>query len=168
MASEHIAFCAIGHKEVADWSLLKGYFEMRGYEVTIYQGADDIQGQIKNADMINKGTASLLIAMDMNQGKEESVFLAVAAFKKGEGRFLQIDEVQARHSDDSYALAELMAKAFKTKVIKLPLFPLLGIDMPGIFLRITYQKDSQEAFFARLEGCIKEYFKSRRGEKDAY
>jgi hypothetical protein len=114
--------------------------------------------------MKNKSPASLLIAMDMSQDKEEPVFLAVAAFKKGEGRFLQIDEVQARHSEDSYALAELMAKAFKTKVMRLPLFPLLGIDMPGVFLRITYQKDSQEAFFTRL-GCIRGYLKSRKGER---
>ena len=60
--------------------------------------------------------------------------------RAGEGRFLAIDEIPARFARESDRLAASVAAPFGVKVKHLPLFPLLGVNMPGIVVKLEFDQ----------------------------
>ncbi len=74
-------------------------------------------------------------------------------------RFIAIDELPERYAADSRKLAEEVAGSFKVKVKHLPLFPLLGADMPGIYLRIECGQNKVGEMLGLLHGGIRNYLR---------
>jgi hypothetical protein len=83
-----------------------------------------------------------------------------AAYTQTHNRFLAADELPVRYVVDSGKLAEGIAGSFKVKVKHLPLFPLFGLDMPGIYLRIECEQDKIAEMLVLLHAGIRNY--SRR------
>lgn len=149
----------MGERDPALWNTLKKYFTSKGYGVSIYEGADNIDKQIQNANKINREKAVLLLAVELISTETENIFIAISNAKKGKGKILEIDEVPAVHAADSEELAQAIATPFGKKIKRLPIFVLLGIDMPGVFLRIDCPKDKIDAVLNGLDNGIQKYLK---------
>jgi hypothetical protein len=83
----------------------------------------------------------------------------------GEGRFLAIDEIPARFAPESDKLAAHVAASFNVKVKHLPLFPLLGVSMPGIVVKLEFSEGETTDVIAKLSRGVETYF-SERTKKD--
>ena len=91
-----------------------------------------IEKHVDKINRINRGSAgSVFLAMELLPDEKSHVMVAESEAKKGEGRFLAIDEIPARFARESDRLAAAVAAPFDVKVKHLPLFPLLGVNMPG-------------------------------------
>ncbi len=156
-------YCA-GEKDQASWSFLKTYFDSKGYNVSIYEKTDSLERHLENANKINKTGASLMLVMDFRIGGKNEVFAAVSNAKKGKGKILAIDEIPARYVDLSAEVAGCIATPFRRTVKELPLFPLLGIDMPALFLRIECTKEKADETLNVVNDCLQKYF--QRGKKN--
>jgi hypothetical protein len=157
-AGEHIIFYRTGEKDQNAWSLLKKYFDSKGYNVSIYEKPETFEKHLENANRINKTNASLMWAIDFRIGDKNDVFVAVTNSIKGNGKFLTIDEVPAQHIVRSTEFAKCAASSFGKTVKELPLFPLLGIDMPGVFLIMECTKDKTGEALNTLNDCLQKYF----------
>jgi hypothetical protein len=162
-AGEHVVLYRIGEKDPVAWNLLSKYFTSKGYNVSTYEGTDSLEKHIENVNRINKGKGSLLLAIDFNIGETNHVLIAITDAKKGKGNVLAIEEVPAIHESNSKELATLLASSFNRGVKQLPLFPLLGVDMPGIFLRMECTKEKAGEMLNKLHDSLQKYF--RRGIK---
>lgn len=157
--AQHIVLYSVGEKDPVTWTLLKRHLTGKGFMVSAYEGADSIEKQIELANKINKLRASLLLAVDFKFDDEVNVMVAVANGKTNkEGQVLTIEEVPAIHGSSSRELALLVAESFHKKVLELPLFPLLGIDTPGIFLEIRCPKDEANETLGKISESIQKYF----------
>jgi hypothetical protein len=154
----------MGDRDPALWSVLKKYFTGKGYGVSIYEGADNIEKQIQNANKINKEKAAVFLAVELVPSEKEGIFVAISKAKKGKGSILEIDEVPAAHSGDSEELALSLAAPFGVKIKRLPLFALLGVDVPGAFLKIDCPKDRLGEIFNKLNEGLQKYL--NRGVQD--
>lgn len=163
-AEEHIVFYRFGIKDPAAWNQLRTYFVTKGYRISFYEGADNLEGHVENVNRINRLNASILIAMDYSVSSKNRLMVAVTTAKKGKGNIRAFDEVPAVHETESRALAGLVAGAFKKNVKEFPLFPLLGVDMPGIFLGVESTPDQSTEVLDKLHDSLQKYFK--RGRKD--
>jgi hypothetical protein len=163
-ARDNIVFYQMGDRNPALWSGLKTYFMGKGYGVLIYESANSIEQQIQNANKISKEKAVIFLAIELVPSEKEGIFIATSKTKKGKGAILEIDEVPAAHSANSEELALSIAAPFGTKIKRLPLFVFLGIDMPGVFLKIDYQKDKTGEIFNKLNEGLQKYL--NRGVKD--
>jgi hypothetical protein len=88
----------------------------------------------------------------------------MSSARRGKGNILAIDEVPAVYANESRELATLFGSAFKKGVKELPLFPLLGIDMPGVFLKIECTPDQMNDVIDKVGDSLQKYF--RKGMKD--
>ncbi len=169
---ENLAVYQVGVKEQQPWVLFKDFFKEKGYDVFFYQGEMTLEKHLERAGKINRGPAKFLLVMELVYGEEGSVLVAMTDQKKAESpqglagdfqpggnRFLTVDELPARHAAESRRLAEAAAASFSVKVKQLSLFPLVGIDMPGIFLRIECKQDKAREVFGLLHGCIQNYLR---------
>ena len=68
------------------------------------------------------------------------------------------------HVAASREAAELIAGEFDVKVLELPLFPLLGIDMPGLFLQVECPKEEAGRGVGKGERELAEIFRKRYEE----
>lgn len=165
-AEGQVVFCRIGDVQPDAWGLLKRYLSGKGLAVTTYDGTNSIEKHIEITNRINRGKASLFIAMDFSIGEKETVLVAVSNARRGQGTIHPIDEVPAVHIVSSREAAGSIASAFGTKVQELPLFPLLGVDMPGVFMRIESTQERTEAALDALYNGLELYFKrGTRNEK---
>jgi len=163
-ARDNLVFCQMGDRDPALWSVLKKYFTGKSYGVSIYEGADSIEKQIQNVNKISKEKAVVFLALDLIPSEKEGIFVAMSKTKEGKGSILEIDEVPAAHRTDSEDLALSVAAPFGAKIKRLPLFVFLGIDMPGVFLKIDCPKDKTGGVFNRLNEGLQKYL--NRGVKD--
>ncbi len=158
---EEIAICRLGDKDSAVWGELKRYFNGKGVTVTFYDGTDSIERQVEMANRVNRGKASFFLVVDLAVGDRDSVIVAVTDAKKGKGNILSIDEVPATHGAASREAAKRVASSFgpKIRVRELPLFPFLGIDLPGIFLSVEHRQEKTgeilDALYSGLESYLK-------------
>ncbi|MCX5806906.1 MAG: hypothetical protein NT010_12735 [Proteobacteria bacterium] len=157
-AGEHIIFYNTGVKDQEAWSQLKKYFDSKGYNVSIYDKAETLEKHLENANNINRTKSSLLLAMDFRIGDKDDVFVAVTDSKKGNGKFLTIEEIPAQHVVRSTEFAKCVTSSFGKTVKELPLFPLLGVDMPGVFLRMECTKGKMGETLNKLNDCFQKYF----------
>lgn len=162
--AQHIVLYHVGEKDQEARVLLKKHLAGKGFVVFTYEGTDRIEKQVEIANKINRLRASLFMAVEFTFSDQENVIVAVSNAKKSEGQFLTIEEVPAVHVGRSREFALLVAERFKGKVLDLPLFPLLGIDMPGLFLRITCPKEKAGEVLSEVSESMQKYF--TRGIKD--
>lgn len=161
---EHIVLYRLGMKDPVAWEQLRKYLGTKGYKASMYDGTDNIETHVENVNKINKLKASAFIAMDFGVGEKNQIIVAITTPKKGKGNILAIEEMPALYANESRELASSLASVFNKGVKEFPLFPLLGVDMPGVFLKITYTPDKTTEMLDKLHEGMKRYFK--RGTKD--
>lgn len=165
-AGESIVFYRVGEKDVLAWNLLRKYMEAKGYEVTMYEGAQNIEKHMEAVNRINRSNAGLYVALDVAISGEESCFVGVARSRRPKGAVLSADEVGFLHGDQSRKCARAIAGMFNRKVVEFPLFPLLGVDMPAIYLRLQFpQEKAVEALDKVHEGLQKYFSRGLHDEK---
>jgi len=162
-ADEQFVICRMGEKDQAAWNMFKKYFSAKGYNMSYYDGADNLEKHIENVNKINRSNGTVFLAIDLVAGGTGSIFVAAANAKRGKGVIPNIDEVPAIHINNSMELATMIAAPFNKKIKRIPLFMLLGVDMPGIFLRLESPKDKMGEMFDRLHEGLQKYVK--RGVK---
>jgi len=119
---------------------------------------------VEIVNRINKLKASAFLAMDFGVGEKDQVMVAITRAKRGKGTILAIDELPALYANESRELSSSLASVFDKGIKEFPLFPLLGVDMPGVFLKISFTPEKTLEVFARLHEGMQRYFK--RGMKD--
>jgi hypothetical protein len=125
--------------------------EAKGYPVILVQGEMTVEKHIEKANILNRSLAKLLIAFQfIPSDKSRRVTVVKTLSKKGEGNFLTIDEVPGKFADESNRFAYAVADSFTVKVKQMPLFPLLGVNMPGFFLRLEGKETDLGDFTSRL------------------
>ncbi|HNS77599.1 MAG: hypothetical protein WBJ54_11800 [Syntrophorhabdus sp.] len=162
--NEHIVFYRLGAKDGVAWDQLKRYLGAKGYRISIFDGADNIEKHVEIVNRINKLKASAFLAMDFGVGEKDQVMVAITRAKRGKGTILAIDELPALYANESRELSSSLASVFDKGIKEFPLFPLLGVDMPGVFLKISFTPEKTLEVFARLHEGMQRYFK--RGMKD--
>jgi hypothetical protein len=160
-AGNSIVLCRIGDSAPQAWSLLRQHFEGKGYQVTFYQGEATIEGHVEKVNGINRGSGRIFLAVELIPAAHTQVMVAMTDAKKGEGRFLTIDQIPERFAGESEKLAGSIAAPFKVKVKHLPLFPLLGVNMPGVFVRMQFKEVEFEDGVNKLYSGIERYFTER-------
>ena len=161
---EHIVLYRLGVKDPIAWDQLKRYLGAKGYRVSIYDGADNIEKHVEIVNRINKLKAAAFFAMDFSVGETNQAMVAITIAKRGKGNILAIEEIPAVYANESRELASSLASVFDKGIKEFPLFPLLGVDMPGVFLKISYTHEKTLDVFNKLHEGMQRYFK--RGMKD--
>jgi len=160
--AQHVVLYQVGEKDPAAMSMMRRHLSAKGFGVSVFDGADTIEKQVELANRINRLRASLFIAIDFSFAEEEreeaAVTIAVTDVKKKGDKVLAIEDVPGAYAASSKEFATLLAGEFNRKVLELPLFPLVGIDMPGIFLRIECSKDEAGEVLGKLSESIQKYF----------
>jgi hypothetical protein len=162
--AEHVVLYRFGTKDPAPWEQLRRYLTAKGFRISMFDGPDSLEKQIENVNKINKLKASILLAVDLNIGAKNQILVAMTISRRGKGNFLAIDEVPGEYANESRDLAGFMGSAFKVNAKELPLFPLLGVDMPGIYLKVDCTPDKTTEVFDKLNNGLQMYYK--RGTKD--
>ena len=162
--AELIVLYRLGTKDPVTWEQLRKYLGTRGYATSMYDGTDNIEKHVENMNKINKLKASVFLAMDLGVGEQNHITVAITTAKKGKGNILAIDEIPALYANESRELATSLASVFNKGVKELPLFPLLGVDIPGVYMKIDYTPDKTNDVFEKLHQGMQRYFK--RGTKD--
>jgi hypothetical protein len=171
--ADSLAVYQMGARDQQPWIVFKDFFKEKGYDVLFQQGETTTEKHFERIGKINRGPAKFLLAMELVFGEDGSVLVAMTDQKGSEvsqgagsnplsesgNRFVTIDELPARYASESGRLAEAVAAAFKVKVKHLSLFPLVGVDMPGIFLRIECRPDKAREMLGLLHGSIQTYLR---------
>ncbi|MBA4418675.1 MAG: hypothetical protein C0392_12320 [Syntrophus sp. (in: bacteria)] len=155
---EHIVLYQVGEKDPAVATMLKKLLAGKGYGMSVLEGTDSIEKHVELANKINKLRASLFLALNFSFSEQENVLVAITDAKKKTGQILAVEDVPAIHAADSREYAVIVADLFNKKVIELPLFPLLGIDMPGVLLRVECQKEKVNEVLGKISDSIQKYF----------
>ena len=163
-AGDHLVFYRIGESGQEAWTLLQAYFDGKGYGTTIVQGETVIEKHVEKVNRINRGPGGVFLAMELRPGELSHTMVAESDARIGEGRFLAIDGMPARFARESDRLAADVAAPFSVKVKHLPLFPLLGVGMPGIVVKLEF-KEGELGVVAKLFRGVEKYF-SERTKKD--
>ncbi len=158
-ARESIVLYRTGMCDPAMANGLRKYLLARGFGVSVYEGADTIEKQIQNANKINKEKAALLLVVELIPSDNRTAMFAISDAKKPKGLIVQIDEVPGVHISRSEELAAALAEPYGKKVKRLPLFALLGIDMPGLFIGLDWPRDKMGEAFDKLYEGIQNYLK---------
>lgn len=156
---EHIVLYRLGIKDAASWEQLRRYLGAKGYRVSMFDGSDNIEKHVENVNKINKLKASVLVAMEFGMGDQNRTVVAVTAAKKGKGNILAIDETPALYANESRELATSLASVFGKGIKEIPLFPFLGVDIPGVYMRIDYTPDKTNEVLEKFHEGMQRYFK---------
>lgn len=160
-ADNGIVLCRIGETAPAAWPSLRAFFEGKGYQVAYYEGEATIERHVEKVSGLNRGPGRVFLAVELIPAARTHVLVAMTDAKKGEGRFLTVDEIPDRFSKESEKLARSVAGQFKVKVKHLPLFPLLGVSMPGIFVRMEFKEGEFEDGMNMIGTGVERYFNER-------
>ncbi len=160
----NLIFYQLGRDEEAGRAL-KGYLEGRGYGVTFYQGETALERHAEKVSLINRQFQAVFIATRFVKGERERVLVAstpekrLPAREEGQDLFIAAQDVPVRLASESRRLAEAVAGPFQTKPVTMPLFPLVGVDMPGILLFVEYKPERLQETIAALEEGLQKYFR---------
>lgn len=163
-ADRTIVFSRIGDGGQEAWTLLKQSFEAKGYSVIVYQAERAVEKHVEKVSRINRGPGRIFLAVLLTTGEKRGVTVAVPEVEKGEGTFLTIAEVPARFSRESELLGGDVAAAFNVKVKHLPLFPLLGVTKPGVFVQLQFRGEETDDVVSALLSGVDRYFSERTGK----
>jgi hypothetical protein len=158
-----IALYKIGDAGPAVVQALSRALEAKGYPLMVIQGDAVIEGHVEKASAINRSAAQICIAFQfVPSDKVRRITVMKTLAKKGNGSFLTISEVPGKFAEESNRLAYAIADSFSVKVKQMPLFPLLGINMPGILLQLEANEKEVGDFASRLCGGIEKYIKKEK------
>jgi len=172
----------VSDKEPSAWSAFKVFFKEKGYDVTMHQAEATLGKHVEKVPRINRSGGKFLLVMEMSYGEETRVLVAMTdQGRPGDGprgetggssgnaktspdwgsmnRFVAIDYLLAKHAGESKRLAESVAAPFKQKVRRVPLFPLLGVDMPGIFIHLECSQEKVREALGLLHASIQTYLR---------
>lgn len=169
-AEDNLVFYNTGKRDPAAWGELKEYFSSRSYAVSFYQGDGAMERHLEKAARINAIRSAVFVGMEFTFGEEKHVMVVMAPDGGGttgmrtelDGRrrvLWGVDELSAKHEAQSKRLAELVAAQFQVAVKKMPLFPLVGVDMPGIFVSIQCNKEEAGSLLTMLDAALKKYYR---------
>ncbi|HME46095.1 MAG TPA: hypothetical protein VKF36_23625 [Syntrophorhabdales bacterium] len=187
-ADSFVLYQVGGAKEVQSWSLARDFFKGKGYDVLYQLGETTVEKHLEKMGKINRSPAKFFLALELVSGDDTGVLVVMTDRRGPEGdtspesggplvsrtgkdvttfapdtqagnKFLAVDELQRKYASDSARLADAMAGSFHVKVRHVPLFPLLGADMPGIFLRIECKQDKVGEMLGLLHGGIQNYLR---------
>jgi hypothetical protein len=157
-AAEHITVYKLGDGSTPHWDTLKRHLQKKGYRVSMYDGATTIEKHVENVNRINREKAMVFLALDLRAGERMRAVAAIDDSKGEPLRFATIREVSSSHRVESQRLAGALAAPFGASVKELSLFPLLGVDMPGLFLHVEYAPDGLPAALDMLYEGLQKYF----------
>jgi hypothetical protein len=171
-AEDNLIFYSTGKRDPAASSALRDYFSSKRYALSFYQGDGSMERHFERVNRINASKSGALVAIEIMFGEEKHVMVAMADLGKdsqasaktgGRRRLLwAVDELPAKHEAQSKQLAELVAAQFGVKVKKVPLFPLIGVDMPGIFVSIECGREEARSLLAKLDAALQKYYRRDR------
>jgi hypothetical protein len=158
-----IALYKIGDAGATVVPSLSRALEAKGFPLMVIQGDTAIEGHVEKASAINRSAANICIAFQfIPADKERRITVVKTQSKKGNGSFLTISEVPGKFAEESNRLAYAIADSFSVKVKQMPLFPLLGINMPGILLRLEANEKELGDFANKLCGGIEKFIKKEK------
>lgn len=157
--SEHIVLYRLDTNDPVSWEQLKRYLGAKGYRVSTFDGTDNLEKHVENVNKINKLKASAFIAMDFGVSDQNRTVIAVTTAKKGKGTIMSIDEVPALYANESRELATSLAFVFSKDVKEIPLFQLLGVDIPGVYMKINFLPDRTKEILEKFHEGMRRYFK---------
>jgi len=163
-AAENIVFYLIGEQKASEINTIKRYFEKKKFKVNIFSLVGQVDRHLDNINKINSLKASMLIAFNIEITDSEGCFIAIYNPPIKPGRFKAIEEAPGFYGAESKNLAGAIASSFNVRVKEIPLFPLIGLDMPSVFVNIQTHKDGINLAFDKLYSGIENYLK--RGKKD--
>jgi hypothetical protein len=163
--AEHIVLYRLGEKDPGAWDQLRRLLGGKGYRITMVDGSDNIDKHVESINKINKLKASAFIAMNLGASDQNRVIVAVTVAKKAKGNILAIDEVPAFYANESRELATSLASVFNKGVKEIPLFPLLGVDMPGVYMKIEFTPDKASEVLEKFNEGLQQYFKRGRNDE---
>lgn len=173
-AEDNLVFYNAGKRDPAAWNALRAFFSSRNYALSFYQGDGVIERHLEKANRINALKSGAFVGIEFLFGEEKRVMIAMAdsgtagqtngrTELEGRRRLLwAVDELPAKHEAQSKRLAELVAAQFGVRVKKIPLFPLVGVDMPGIFVSIQCTKEEASSLLALLDAALQKYYRRDR------
>ncbi len=163
-AKDNIVIYRMDAKDQTVWSVIKKSFDTKDYNVSIYDKTENMDRHIENLNRINRSNALLMLAMDFRLSDRTDIFIAVSESEKTSGRLLTLEQVTGHHSNNSTMLAKEIASSFGKNLKKFSVFPLLGVDMPGTFVKIECKNEQMNEMLDKLHGSIQKYLK--RGNRD--
>lgn len=170
-AEDNLIFYNTGKRDSVAWGVLKEYFSSKNYALSFFQGDGAIERHLEKVNRINTFKLGAFVAVEFTFGYEKHVMVAIAEYGKGgeagkkkefdgRGRLLWgVEELPARHEAQSKRLAELVAAPLQVKVKRVPLFPLLGVDMPGVFVSVQCRKEEARSLLTMLDSALQKYFR---------
>ncbi|MHB8110598.1 MAG: hypothetical protein ACYDHW_11265 [Syntrophorhabdaceae bacterium] len=164
MAGDRIALCRAGATDDVLFSGIRKYLTNKGYTPIVCDIPKTIEKQIESAGKMNKEKIVYVLAVELIPSDQPDAFVAISDAKKMKGLVFNADEVPGNHVERSEELASSIAARFGKKVKHLPLFMLLGIDAPGVFVRLHVPKEKPQEIFDKLYDGLSTY--RERGSKD--
>lgn len=172
-AEDNLVFYNAGKRDVAAWGALRDYFSSRTYAVSFYQGDGGVERHLDKTTRINTIKSGAFVAIEFAFGEEKHVMVAMTPGDgnspgtrtefDGRRRLLWgVDELPAKHEAQSKQLASLVAAQFQVTVKRVPLFPLIGVDMPGIFISIQCNKEEAGSLLAMLDTALQKYYRRNK------
>lgn len=165
-AAEHIVLSRAGAGSDAMWNDFRKYLTDKGFTMSIHETPASMEKQVETANRVNKEKALFMLAVELVPSDRTDAFIAVSSAKKGKGLILNVDEVPGSHAARSGELASSIASAFQRKVKAIPLFMFLGVDMPGVFVRLEVEKTRPAGAFGRLHEGLLNYMKRGKDERE--
>ncbi len=157
-ARQEVVLYRIGEGGQEVWALIGPSLEAKGYAVDIEQGETDIDRHVEKVSKINRGGGAVFVAVEIVPAEKSRVTVAETVERKGEGRFLSITEISSRFSKESDRLAAGLAEPFGVKVMHLPLFPVLGVAMPAVAVKLELKLDDPAEAAVEADGRDREIF----------
>ena len=169
-AEDSLVFYNTGKRDPAAWGVLREYFSSKNYALSFYQGDGVIEHHLEKANRINAIKPGAFVSIEFLFGEEKHVMVIMTDSGKigqpngrtePEGRRLlwAVEELPAKHEAQSKRLADLVAAQFQAPVKRMPLFPLVGVDMPGIFVSIQCPKEEARSVLAMLHAALQKYYR---------
>lgn len=170
-AEDSLVFYNTGRRDPAAWSTLREYFSSKNYALSYHQGDEVIERHLEKVNRINAIKPGAFVGIEFLFGEEKHVMVVMTDSGKigppngrtefeGRRRLLwAIEELPAKHEAQSKRLAELVAAQFQVPVKRMPLFPLVGVDMPGIFVSIQCTKGEAKSVLAMLDAALQKYYR---------
>lgn len=168
-AEDSLVFYNTGKRDPAAWSVLREYFSSKNYALSFYQGDGVIEHHLEKVNRINAIKPGAFVSIEFLFGEEKQVMVIMTDSGKigqlngrtePEGRRLlwAVEELPVKHEVQSKRLAEFVAAQFQVPVKRMPLFPLVGVDMPGIFISIQCPKEEARSVLTMLHAGLQKYY----------
>lgn len=137
-------------------------FTKRGIKVQVFKASKDLETHLQRIEMINKEGCLAFLSLYVEKGENDVIFCAIDEAQIGKGFFLSIEEVPSLYFEDSKKIAKNLSSVLHLPCIRVPLFPLLGIKAPGLFLYVRYkERETLEKICAILLDSLKKLERRR-------